>query len=157
MVFLWYNLTSNFLKTAFHKLYVVHSWISVPIYGFYIDPQIYSSLYKKHKKEITLLVLFPFSIGTKYSIKIVGQVFSQVNLTQFFLANFFQLAHGKISKCHLIFWCRNFVGTYVFRRVSDDLFETLQTLCVSTKFHNKKLGEITEFYVLNTCIYFNTD
>ena len=87
---------------------------------------------------MALLVLFPFSIWTKYSIKIVGQVFSQINLTQFFPANFFQLAHGKICKCHLIFWCRNFVGTYVFRRVSDDSFETLQTLCVSIKFPQQK-------------------
>ena len=88
---------------------------------------------------MTLLVLFPFRIWTKYSIKIVGQVFSQVVLTRFFLANFFQLAHREIPKCHLIFWCHNFVGTYIFRRVSGDSFETLQTLCVSTNFPQQKI------------------
>ena len=41
---------------------------------------------------------------------------------------------NKNPKFHLISWCGNFVERSSFRRVSDDSTETLQKLCLSTKF-----------------------
>ena len=42
-----------------------------------------TSLQKIYKNKMTPLILFPFSIWTKYSTKIVGQVFNQVGLNSF--------------------------------------------------------------------------
>ena len=40
----------------------------------------------------------------------------------------------KISLFHLISWCGNFAGRYIFRIVSGGSPETIQKLCLSTKF-----------------------
>ena len=54
----------------------------------------------------------------------------------------------KISKFHLIFCSGNFVETHSFDKVSGELPETPQKLCVSKKFYTRKLGEITAFYAM---------
>ena len=45
----------------------------------------------------------------------------------------------KIPKFHLISWCGNFVKTHSFRRVSGDSSETLQKLCIFTKYKNQEI------------------
>ena len=45
----------------------------------------------------------------------------------------------KIPKFHLIYWCGNFVERHSFHRVSSKSPETLQKLCLSTKFLHQKI------------------
>ena len=45
----------------------------------------------------------------------------------------------KIPYFNLISWCRNFLETKNFRRVLSKSLETLQKLCVFTKFSRKKI------------------
>ena len=40
----------------------------------------------------------------------------------------------KIPKFHLTSWCENFVERHSFRKVPGDSPETMQKLCLSTKF-----------------------
>ena len=58
----------------------------------------------------------------------------------------------NIPKFHLISWCGNFVERHSFRESP----ETLQKLCVSTKFLTMKVGEISVFYEVDpaqVCLY----
>ena len=52
----------------------------------------------------------------------------------------------KILKHFPSSWCRNFVKTHSFHKVSGKSTEPLQKLCVPQNFYNKKLVEITVFY-----------
>ena len=52
----------------------------------------------------------------------------------------------KILKHFPSCWCRNFVKTHSFHKVSGKSTEPLQKLCVPQNFYNKKLVEITVFY-----------
>ena len=63
----------------------------------------------------------------------------------------------KKQKFHLISWCGIFVKRYNFCRVSGESPKTMRKLCLSAKFHTKKLGEITVFYavILNKCWVYN--
>ena len=63
----------------------------------------------------------------------------------------------KKQKFHLISWCGIFVKRHNFRRVSGESPKTMRKLCLSAKFHTKKLGEITVFYavILNKCWVYN--
>ena len=61
---------------------------------------------------------------------------------------------SKISKFNLISWCGNFVEMHNFCRASGNLPETLQKLCISTKFPHQEIRiEIVVFYAV---LYFVT-
>ena len=49
------------------------------------------------------------------------------------------LALRTIPKFHLMSWCRNFVETLIFHRVSGDSRKTLGKLCVSTNFPHQEI------------------
>ena len=58
-------------------------------------------------------------------------------------------------------WCINFVERHSFRIASGDSPETLRKLYLSTKFHTRKLGEITLFFAvyckdIQICMIFGT-
>ena len=52
----------------------------------------------------------------------------------------------KIPEFYLISWCGYLAERHSVRIVSDNLPETLQKLCLSTKFKHREIGEITVFY-----------